>query len=195
MMSLPLRFGTLPETIPVSGPYLKPDSQRVALWRERIGTHDFKVGICWQGNPDVAIDIGRSIPLASFAPLASVPGVRLISLQKNAGVEQLERAAFAVETLGADFDSGRDAFVDTMAVMESLDLVITPDTAIAHVAGALGRPVWVALKHVPDWRWLLRREDSPWYPGMRLFRQSTAGDWAGVFAELREDLAAWAKSA
>ncbi len=115
--------------------------------------------------------------------------MRLISLQKNEGCEQLASAPLPVESLGPDFDAGRDSFVDTLAAMESLDLVITSDTAVAHVAGALGRPVWVALKHVPDWRWMLQREDSPWYPTMRLFRQAAPGDWAGVFGRMRDALA------
>src|SRR6185312_622651 len=123
-----------------------------------------------QGNPNVSVDAGRSIALKHFLDLAAVPGVRLISLQKNEGSEQLGRGD-PVETLGPDFDAGPDAFRDTLAAMESLDLIVTSDTSIAHVAGALGRPVWVALKRVPDWRWMLGREDSPWYPTMRLFRQ------------------------
>jgi hypothetical protein len=167
---------------------LKPDSARVSRWRERIGAHGFRIGLCWQGNPDVAIDVGRSVPLAAFAQLAAVPGVRLISLQKNAGSEQLEGCAFDVETLGAEFDSGRDAFVDTLAVMENLDLVISPDTSIAHIAGALGRRSWVALKFAPDWRWMMKGDDCPWYPSMHLFRQTRAGDWQSVFARMRETL-------
>jgi tetratricopeptide (TPR) repeat protein len=189
LMSLPLHFGTRPDTIPAAVPYLKADPARVAHWRERIGGEGFKVGIAWQGNPHVAVDTGRSVPLAAFAPLAEVPGVRLISLQKNEGAEQRANAPMAVEDLGPDFDAGRDAFLDTAAAMESLDLVITSDTAIAHVAGALGRPVWVAIRHVPDWRWMLGRADSPWYPTMRLFRQGTAGDWAEVFVRIRSNIA------
>jgi hypothetical protein len=116
--------------------------------------------------------------------------VRLISLQKNAGVEQLHELppGMSVETLGDAFDAGPDAFLDTAAAMESLDLVIASDTAVAHLAGALGRPVWVALKYVPDWRWLLDRTDSPWYPAMRLFRQKTQGDWPAVFADIAQEL-------
>jgi hypothetical protein len=123
--------------------------------------------------------------------LGSLADVRLISFQKNDGVIQLVRLAneLKVETLGPDFDSGPDAFVDTLAAMESIDLVITSDTSIAHVAGALARPVWVALKHVPDWRWMLGREDCPWYPTMRLFRQGARDDWPGVFARMRQELA------
>jgi len=113
--------------------------------------------------------------------------VRLVSLQKGDGVEQLGELP-QVESLGEDLDRGSDAFLDAAAVMENLDLVITLDSAQAHLAGALARPVWVALKKVPDWRWLLGRKDSPWYPGMVLFRQSTDGDWTSVFAEMESQL-------
>jgi hypothetical protein len=176
------------ETVPSAVPYLKADPERIAHWRERIGAGGFRVGICWQGNPSVAVDVRRSMPLAEFAPLASVPGVRLISLQKKDGLDQLEHARIRVETLGDAFDSGPDSFVDTMAAMACVDLVVSPDTSTAHVAGALARPVWVALRHVPDWRWMLGRDDSPWYPTMRLFRQETPGDWRGVFERLRRKL-------
>ncbi len=160
-------------------------------WAGRIGGHGYRVGIAWQGSPGRGIDIGRSFPLASFAPLAGLAELRLISLQKGHGAEQLDTPpeGLSVESLGADFDAGPDAFADCAAVMQSLDLVITSDTAIAHLAGALGRPVWVALQHVPDWRWLQDRPDSPWYPTMRLFRQDTPGDWPGVFAAIRAALA------
>jgi hypothetical protein len=153
----------------------------------------FKVGIGWQGNPKGAIDRGRSIPLAQFATLSQVPDVRLISLQRTHGLDQLERLppGMTVETLGA-FDEGDDAFLDTAAIMQNLDLVVTSDTAIAHLAGALGRPVWVALKHVPDWRWMLDRSDSPWYPTMRLFRQTARGQWESVFASIADALRATA---
>jgi tetratricopeptide (TPR) repeat protein len=192
MMSLPLGFGTRLETVPAVVPYLKPEPERVARWRERLGPGGFRIGICWQGNPDPDIDAGRSVPLEAFAPIAAVPDVRLISLQKNAGLDQLEQveSRMAIETLGEDFDSGPDSFADTLAVMESLDLVISPDTSIAHVAGALARPAWIALKRVPDWRWMLDRADSPWYPTARLFRQTQRGDWTDVFARMRATLTA-----
>jgi tetratricopeptide (TPR) repeat protein len=190
LMSLPLRFDTRLDSIPAEVPYLKPDPERVARWRERIGTQGFRIGLCWQGSPTAHVDPGRSLPLRLFAPLAAAPGVRLISLQKSDGIAQIAQAGFAVETPGAEFDAGPDAFVDTLAVMESLDLVVSSDTSIAHVAGALGRPVWAALKFSPDWRWLSRRDDSPWYPTMRLFRQQAPGDWAGVVARMADALAA-----
>ncbi len=190
LTSLPLHFDTSLETIPSAVPYLKADAEKITHWRRRIGADGFKVGICWQGNPSASVDVRRSMPLAQFAALASVPGTRLISLQKKDGLEQLERldAAMKLETLGENFDSGQDSFIDTMAVMECVDLVVSPDTSIAHVAGALARPVWVALKHVPDWRWMLGRDDSPWYPTMRLFRQDKPGDWSGVFERMRREL-------
>jgi len=188
MMSLPIGFETRADSVPAAVPYLKPDTARVARWRERIGSHGFRIGICWQGSPDPDVDAGRSVPLAAFAPLAALAGVRLFSLQKHTGTEQIARVPFSVETLGEAFDAGPDAFVDTIAAMESLDLIISPDTSIAHVAGALARPLWMALKRVPDWRWMLDRPDSPWYPIARLFRQERAGDWGGVFARMREAL-------
>ena len=187
LMSLPLAFGITLDGIPAAVPYLRAEPERVSAWRARLGMHGFRIGIAWQGKPGV-IDEGRSIALREFAPLAGMPGVRLISLQKGFGSGQLADAGFAVEDLGADFDSGPDAFLDSAAIMQSLDLVITSDTAIAHLAGALGRPAWVALKYLPEWRWMLNRPDSPWYPTLRLFRQQTQGDWGGVFAAMAREL-------
>ncbi|HEY1709106.1 MAG TPA: tetratricopeptide repeat protein [Rhizomicrobium sp.] len=190
LMSVPRVLGTTPATVPANAPYLAVDPARADVWRARLGNDGFKVGLCWQGNPAGAVDRGRSLPLAELAPLARVPGVRLISLQKIHGLEQFHKRprGMSIETPGHDFDDGRDAFVDTAAMMLHLDLVITSDTAIAHLAGALGRPVWTALKHVPDWRWLLGRSDTPWYPTMRLFRQPRAGDWAAVVRAMTEAL-------
>lgn len=182
LMSLPHLLGTTLETVPAPVPYLTAEAARVERWRRRLGGEGVKIGIVWQGNPNSKTDRGRSLPLKCFAPLAAQPGVRLISLQKNEGVDQLRDlpGGMTVETLGEDFDAGGGAFLDTAAVMMSLDLIVTSDTAVAHLAGALGRPVWVVLKAVPEWRWLLDRPDSPWYPTMRLFRQSREGDWQGV---------------
>jgi tetratricopeptide (TPR) repeat protein len=190
--SLPRALKTRLETIPADVPYLKPDPARAEMWAERLGRHGFKIGVAWQGNPDPSIDMARSAPLANFAPLSAIGGVRLISLQKGFGTEQIGSAGFCVETLGDDFDAGPCAFVDSAAVIANLDLVVSIDTSIAHLAGALSRPVWVALKHIPEWRWMLARDDSPWYPTMRLFRQNAAGDWAGVFSRMGEALKALA---
>jgi hypothetical protein len=192
--SLPRAFGTRLETIPAEAPYLEPEEAPRSKWAARIGGQGFKIGVSWQGNPDPRADIGRSAPLAAFAPLAALPDVRLISLQKGAGVEQLSNLprGMNVEALGEEFDAGPDAFVDTAAAMAHCDLVVTCDTSIAHLAGALGRPVWVALKNVAEWRWLRDRADSPWYPTMRLFRQRARGDWDDVFARMAAEVAALA---
>jgi tetratricopeptide (TPR) repeat protein len=183
LLSLPVRTRVQPRT----PPYLFAEAERAALWRDRIGIGGVRIGIAWQGFSGRHEDKGRSLPLACFAPLADVPGVRLISLQKGEGEDQIAAAPFALATL-PDLDAGPDAFIDTAAVMTAIDLVITSDTSIAHLAGALGRPVWVALRKVPDWRWLLDRSDSPWYPSMRLFRQETDGDWEPVFRAMAERL-------
>ena len=160
LMSLPAIHRTTEATIPGDIPYLFAEPEPAARWRERLGDRGFRVGIAWQGNPARREDTGRSIRLEHYLPLAAVPGVRLISLQRDTGVEQL-LPGMAVETLGEDFDSGPDGFIDTAAVMMHLDLVITSDTAVAHLAGALGRPVWVALRAVPDWRFMLRAAGQP----------------------------------
>jgi tetratricopeptide (TPR) repeat protein len=193
LMSLPLALATTLADIPANVPYLYAEPQRVARWRARIGDAGCKVGIVWQGSRN-RIDVGRSVPLEMFGRLATIPGVRLVSLQKGDALGQLRPGSpqLVVEVLGEDFDSGPQAFLDSAAVISHLDLVITCDTALAHLAGALGRPTWVALKHVPDWRWLLDRADSPWYPSMRLFRQPRPGDWDGVFAAIHCELGRFA---
>jgi Flp pilus assembly protein TadD len=191
LMSLPLRLGTTLETVPARVPYLEPDPPLLEHWRRELtAVPEFKVGIFWQGNPNHVQDRFRSIPLAEYEPLARVEGVRLCSVQRFVGTEQLP--AFAARCpiidLGSRLDQIRGTFMDTAAALSALDLVITVDTATAHLAGALGVPVWVALCHFPDWRWLQQREDSPWYPTMRLFRQRQRGDWKEVFRRMAEEL-------
>ena len=192
LMSLPSLLRADLTNIPLSIPYLAVDPNRATEWRQRIGPHGFRVGISWQGARwhEGAEIVGRSIPLIEFRPLSQIPGVRLISLQKNLGVEQIAQlpAGMTVETLGDDFDAGPDAFADTVALAEHLDLIITCDTSIAHVAGARGRPTWIALKYVPEWRWMLEGSRSPWYPTVRLFRQQVRGDWSAVFREMAAEL-------
>jgi tetratricopeptide (TPR) repeat protein len=187
LMSLPRAFQTTLDTVPARSPYLFAEPDLVARWTERIGGEGFRIGICWRGN--VAQNRQRSIPLECFAPLAAIAGVRLISLQKLPDCRDAEvtERLDAVERLGEGFDASPDSFIDCAAVMASLDLVVTADTSIAHLAGALGRPVLVALKHAADWRWLQDRDDSPWYPTMRLCRQARKGDWTGVL----DRIAAW----
>ena len=145
---------------------------------------EFKIGIVWQGSTSFRADYLRSCRLVYFAPLARIEGVRLFSLQKELGMEQLAEAEFPVTDLGSRLEN----FMDTAAVLKNLDLVVAVDTAIVHCAGALGLPVWVALPFAADWRWLLEREDSPWYPTVRLFRQKRWGDWNGVFANIAEEV-------
>jgi hypothetical protein len=179
------------ETIPAAVHYVFAQPQRVADWQIKLAHYPrFKVGVAWQGNPDFVGDYYRSIPLAAFAPLAACPNVKLFRLQKGPGREQLAALAgrFEIVDLGSSLDEEGGAFVDTAAVMMNLDLVITSDTAVAHLAGALGVRVWVALQRTPNWRWLLDRSDSPWYPTMRLFRQSQLGNWTDVFEQIAIEL-------
>jgi tetratricopeptide (TPR) repeat protein len=188
LASIPLAVGMIVDTIPAADHYLTAEPARIAQWKEKIGSHGLRIGIAWQGNNLVMGSEGKSFSVAALAPIAAMPGVRLIGLQKNAGSEQLKAlpAGMTVETY--DFDNGPDAFLDTAAMMMACDMVISADTAPAHLAGALGAPTWVALKHVPDWRWFLDRTDSPWYPSLRLFRQPVLNDWTNVFAAMAREL-------
>jgi tetratricopeptide (TPR) repeat protein len=182
LMSLPLAFGTTLETVPAPVPYLHAEPGRAEAWRKVIGGQGLKIGICWQGSAS-RTELDRSVPLTAFAPLSRRPGVRLISLQTGFGVEQLADLP-AVEHFNAGPDAEYRPFAETAAMMTNLDLIITIDTSIAHLAGAMGRATWTCLRHVPDWRWGPTGETTPWYPTMRLFRQKTKGDWDGVFSEI-----------
>lgn len=189
LMSLPYRFCQLGLPIPPA-PYLAAEPALRERWLARIGNHGLRVGIAWQGWSDGGGGDWRSFRLEKLRPLAAVPGVRLISLQVGKGVEQLDRLtpAMAVETLGPDFDTGEDGFIDSAAVMASLDLVVCCDTGLAHVAGALGTPTWIALLDTPEWRWLRATSESHWYPSVRLFRQPRAHDWDSVFQAMANEL-------
>ena len=183
LLSLPGILGTTLDSIPDRVPYLRADPELAQAWRKRLEALDgFKVGIVWQGNPPFKGDRQRSIPLRQYEALARVEGVQLVSLQKGAGADQLGKlaASFPVLDLGEQLET----FSDTAAVLKNLDLLISSCTSVPHLAGALGVPVWLALPFVPDWRWLLEREDSPWYPHHRLFRQSRPGDWSEVFERI-----------
>jgi hypothetical protein len=189
LLSLPGLLGTTVETIPAPVPYLQADPALVEHWRSRLATMSgCKVGIAWQGNASYYSDRFRSIPLAEYEPLAKLSDVRLISLQVGDAARQIDRLAdrFEVTRFDDTFDVDRGPLMDTAAVMMHLDLVVTSDTAITHLAGALGVPVWLALSLSPEWRWLLNRGDSPWYPTMRLFRQSALGRWGDVFDSIAE---------
>lgn len=187
LLSLPLAFNTRAETIPADIPYLTADGAAVDAWRDRLrALPGLKIGLNWQGHSVAEKQAwirGRSFPLACIAPLAKVPGVSLVSLQKGAAAGQRDQVEFAdaIAQLTNPDDTSAEALQQTAALISALDLVITSDTSVAHLAGALGVPVWVALHSVPDWRWLLDRSDSPWYPSMRLFRQRVAGDWLELF--------------
>jgi len=188
LASIPLAVGMTLERIPVTDHYLIAQPERVARWKEKLGAHGFRIAIAWQGNQLIAGAEGKSFPVAALEGIAKLAGVRLIALQKNAGAEQLEQLPPGMVVERYAFDEGPDAFLDSAAIMMACDLVITADTAPAHLAGALGVPTWVALKYVPDWRWFLDRADSPWYPSLRLFRQPATGDWAGIFAAMQAEL-------
>jgi tetratricopeptide (TPR) repeat protein len=185
LLSLPGAVSFRDDVPVMKAPYIAAEPERAARWAQRLGNHGFRIGVCWQGSRR-KIDFGRSFPVHFLARLADVPGVRLISLQKHDGLSQLAQlpTPTPIETLGPDFDAGPEAFLDTAAVIEELDLVITSDTSVAHLAGAMGRETWIALRRVPDWRWLLERENSPWYPSVRLFRQRRSGDWDEVFERI-----------
>jgi tetratricopeptide (TPR) repeat protein len=185
LLSLPHLFKTRLETIPASIPYLRPPKDVAARWRQRLGTmQGLKAGVVWAGNPEHANDMRRSLSLATLAPVLAVPGVSFVSLQVG------PRAADAARPAGkiADLPSTLDDFADTAGAVAALDLVLTVDTATAHLAGAMGKPTWVLLPWVSDWRWLIGREDNPWYPTMRLFRQREGEAWADVVARVAAEL-------
>ncbi len=182
--SLPLAFSDQP--IPNAIPYLRATPEAAAAWRARIGSQGFKIGVCWSGLKSAGAD--RSFPLALLSGLARLPSVRLISLQKDGGREDIAAlpAGMTVEVLDAAHESGD--FLDPAAVMANLDLVITCDTSAANLAGGLGCRTWVAAKHVADWRWQSSGPTTPWFPSARVFRQPIAGDWQSVFAEMEDVL-------
>ncbi len=185
LMSLAIGFGTTLETIPAAIPYLRADPVRVAAWRDRPApARGKRIGLVWAGGSflghadQAAIDRRRSMDLSTLAPLASVPGCEFVSLQLGSANEQIasSRPGFVSRN---HLDRIGD-FSDTAALIETLDLVIGVDTAVIHLAGALGKPVWLLNRFDTDWRWLLNRDDSPWYPTLRQFRQTTSGDWDSV---------------
>ena len=174
LMSLPRVFGTNLNSIPNKTPYLQADLKLVDKFREKI-QGKFKIGICWKGNPNHENDKNRSISFEKFRVLKEIPGVKLFSLQKE------ERAS---DSDVVDLSEDMNDFADSAAIVENLDLVISVDTSIAHLAGSLNKPVWTLLPLLPDWRYLLERSDCLWYPSMRLFRQSNPGDWDSLFSEV-----------
>jgi tetratricopeptide (TPR) repeat protein len=190
LMDLPGIFGTTLETIPADVPYIHADPCKVAHWRRRITGDGFKVGLVWAGRPTGRNEVMslryRSCSLEHLAPLADITGVVLYGLQKGPAAAQMEQLPrqILVDNLGEQFED----LADTAAAIANLDMVISIDTSVAHLAGAMGKPVWILLKTDADWRWLLDRADSPWYPTMRLFRQTRAGDWAEVLDRVAAEL-------
>ncbi|MFQ5660587.1 MAG: tetratricopeptide repeat protein [Gammaproteobacteria bacterium] len=191
LLSIPAVVGTEIDTIPVLTPYLQAMPEKVEEWRRRLDhVSGLKVGLVWQGNSAHKRDRKRSFPLTVYTPLFDISGIQFVSLQKGEGEEQIKQSGFENRVLVFDgiMDNGDDAFIDTTAIIANLDLIITCDTAIAHLAGAMDKPVWLLLPNIPDFRWMLGREQSPWYPSMRLFRQVKAGDWAPVIEEVKHVL-------
>ena len=186
LLSLPSVFGTDLSNIPSHVPYLFADDDKAKQWAKRLGTSALWVGVVWSGNPEHTRDRLRSVPWEQFRGLLSTPGVCFYSLQK--GPASLQVKTPVPQSEFCDLEPYLIDFTDTAAIIANLDLVITVDTSVAHLAGAMGKPVWVLLAHAPDWRWLQKRTDSPWYPTARLFRQSAAGDWAEVLAQVRQAL-------
>jgi tetratricopeptide (TPR) repeat protein len=204
LLSLPLALNTTVANVPAEVPYLRPDAPRRAHWKARLGTSNkLRVGLVWSGGfrveqPELwRVNSRRNIPLAKLAPLKH-PGIEYYSLQKGEPAQSDLAAAIAARWQGPellDFTKELDDFADTAALIEQLDLVISVDTSTAHLAGALGKPVWILNRFDTCWRWLLERSDTPWYPTARLYRQKTRGDWDGVIHRIRADLAALASPA
>ncbi|WP_295957006.1 tetratricopeptide repeat-containing glycosyltransferase family protein [Rhodoferax sp.] len=189
LLSLPALCQTRLDTVPAALPYLHAEPALVAAWAPRMPVHGLRVGLVWKGNPRFENDAERSLPhLDILAPLAAVPGVAFISLQKGAGEDEF--APWVATGLGPQIQD----FADTAAIVAQLDLLISVDTAVAHLAGALNKPCWVLLPdYLPDWRWLTERSDSPWYPGaMRLFRQPAGSGWGPVVEAVAMELQAFA---
>ncbi|WP_164738471.1 tetratricopeptide repeat protein [Aquabacter cavernae] len=184
--SLPLLLEADPALWP-GAPYLAAEPERANQWRHVREADEFIIGITWQGSTRRDLDVGRSAPLAAFAPLAAIEGVKLVAIQRNAGAEQVDGVPFRSRVLRLDEDFDADgAFLDTAALLQHLDLVVTTDTSMAHLTGALARPGIVALRAVPDWRWGRAGTDSIFYPSLSLVRQALPGDWDGVFATIAE---------
>jgi hypothetical protein len=188
MMSLPRVMQTTLETVPRDIPYLVPPANLVAEWEQRIGPpgRDIRVGIVWSGARKLKALLNRSCPFDVIMRLQGIPGVTLFSLQVGDAAAELQTLPRSLRPV--DLTQGIVDMADTGAIISHLDLIISIDTAVAHLCGAMGKPVWILLPRMADWRWMLEREDSPWYPTMRLFRQKTAGDWSGLMADVRSAL-------
>ena len=189
LMSLGQKLRLTLDTIPAQVPYLQAPADRRATWQARVAPlHCPRVGLCWSGNPAHSNDRARSIPLVKFAAIARTPGIAFVNLQRD--VREDDKSAFTALGNMANFMPDVADFAGTAALIAELDLVICVDTSVAHLAGALGKPVWILVATSADWRWLKRREDSPWYPSARLFRQKDHGDWDDVINRVCAELTA-----
>ena len=186
LLSLPLAFATDLSTIPARIPYVNPDPAGVKPWGQRLRGNSLRIGLAWGGNPNYPHELWRSIPLEQLAPLTNIEGTTFYSLQMGSPARQVKQLGPRVHLI--DLQDEQEDFADTAAIVAHLDLVVSIDTSVAHLAGAMGKPVWILLNNSPDWRWLLEREDSPWYPTARLFRQSTFGNWQDVVARVEQEL-------
>ncbi len=186
LLDLPNIFGTTLETIPSEVPYIHTNPAKAEYWQNKLAGPDFKVGIVWAGSPEHGNDRYRSCSLECFAPLSKIDGVRLYGLQKGRAATQMHQldGTMAVTDISEQFED----FTDTASAIENLDLIISVDTSVLHLAGAMGKPAWALLPYAPEWRWMLNREDSPWYPTMRLFRQNEWGRWEPVFQQVAHEL-------
>jgi len=189
MMSLPRAFETRLDTIPASVPYLFAQPARLEAWRRRLAARGARqrIGLVWAGNPKYPRDRARSCAVERLAPLLMLRDCMFYSLQKGATAAEVVKLDPSGERV-LDYSGELESFADTAALIGALDLVISVDTAVAHLAGALGKPVWILLPFAPDWRWLQEREDSPWYPTARLFRQPRRGDWDSVLERVAAEL-------
>jgi len=186
--SLPGIFKTTPESIPWHGPYLSADHERRLSWQRRLGTtpQKLRVGLAWSGHPQHRRTATRDIRLTALRPILGMEDIEFFSLQIGHGAEQIQEHPGSSSI--ADYAAQIQNFADTAALVMELDLIISVDTAVAHLAGALGKPVWTLLPFVPDWRWGLEGETTPWYPTMQLFRQPKLGDWDSVIQRVAEEL-------
>ncbi|MEL7086234.1 MAG: tetratricopeptide repeat-containing glycosyltransferase family protein [Cyanobacteria bacterium J06597_1] len=191
LLSIPRFLGAEHNKPIVSNPYLHVSTERVKFWRDLFPDNTFIVGLNWQGNPEQEkrVSRGRSFSLSEFEVLSRIPGLKFISLQKGAGSEQMETCRFkhVFVDCQAEVDRAWD-FIETAAIVKNCNLVITSDTSLAHLAGALGQQTWILLKQLPDWRWGLSGSQTAWYPSARLFRQQVAGDWQTVMIEVKQVL-------
>jgi len=186
LLDMPSIFGTTLETIPAEIPYIHADPAKAEYWQKKLAGPYFKVGIVWAGSSTHGNDRYRSFKLECFAPLTRIENVRLFGLQKGQAAAQMDDMTGIVPIINISKEF--DDFTDTAAAIENLDLVISVDTSVLHLAGAMGKPVWALLPYAPEWRWMLNRQDSPWYPTMRLFRQKEWRQWEPVFNQVAQEL-------